>query len=536
MNFIQFLSRFDDELIEELIGSPALRLLRMLDPELTSRDRLLDLVIELHPPASLVRDRSHRNLLVDLLSLGEARNLALAVGADDSEHDPYSSLKQLRTQRGSAREQALFDFFSLPQPKVEPKEEMVSAEPCQARYGLFAHQRRAVKQLQEQLAHHPRRAVLHMPTGSGKTRTTMHLIVEHLKQHEPSVVVWLAHSEELCNQAAEEFQKAWGYLGNRDLEIYRFWGNSDLSIDQVEDGFLVAGLSKTYQKLKISTRFITELGRKCSFLILDEAHSAIAETYSLILDSLFVQRRSTSLLGLTATPGRTWSDIDVDEQLAQFFNRRKVTLEVEGYDNPVDYLVDEGYLARANFQSLFYTGGDYLGQNDIKKVEAAFDIPREILEKLAEDEQRNLLIVNRIEELARNHSRILVFAATVQHSDLLAAVLSVRGLRARSITSKTGSADRAREIEQYRTPSEDVQVLCNFGVLTTGFDAPQTSAALIARPTKSLVLYSQMVGRAIRGPKAGGNETAEIVTVIDQRLPGFGGVAEAFTNWEDIWE
>ena len=75
----------------------------------------------------------------------------------------------------------------------------------------------------------------------------------------------------------------------------------------------------------------------------------------------------------------------------------------------------------------------------------------------------------------------------------------------------------------------------NFGVLTTGFDAPAASAALIARPTKSLVLYSQMVGRVIRGPKAGGTDRCEVVTVVDTTLPGFGDVAEAFTNWEDVW-
>jgi hypothetical protein len=45
-----------------------------------------------------------------------------------------------------------------------------------------------------------------------------------------------------------------------------------------------------------------------------------------------------------------------------------------------------------------------------------------------------------------------------------------------------------------------------------------------------------MVGRAIRGKKAGGNKKAEIVTVVDSNLPGFGSVAEAFSNWEDIWE
>ena len=53
--------------------------------------------------------------------------------------------------------------------------------------------------------------------------------------------------------------------------------------------------------------------------------------------------------------------------------------------------------------------------------------------------------------------------------------------------------------------------------------------------TKSLVLYSQMVGRAIRGKTAGGNEKAEIVTVVDTALPGFGDLSKAFTNWEDVW-
>ena len=79
------------------------------------------------------------------------------------------------------------------------------------------------------------------------------------------------------------------------------------------------------------------------------------------------------------------------------------------------------------------------------------------------------------------------------------------------------------------------RILINFGVLTTGFDAPAASAALIARPTKSLVLYSQMVGRVIRGPLAGGTERCEVVTVVDTTLPGFGDIAEAFTNWEDVW-
>ena len=76
-------------------------------------------------------------------------------------------------------------------------------------------------------------------------------------------------------------------------------------------------------------------------------------------------------------------------------------------------------------------------------------------------------------------------------------------------------------------------MLFNYGVLTAGFDAPRTRCVIIARPTTSLVLYSQMAGRAMRGPKAGGNLKAEIFTVADTNLPGFGSVTDAFTNWEE---
>jgi superfamily II DNA or RNA helicase len=114
-------------------------------------------------------------------------------------------------------------------------------------------------------------------------------------------------------------------------------------------------------------------------------------------------------------------------------------------------------------------------------------------------------------------------------------VLSARGHWASSITSKSG-AERGEAISAFKDDAENPKILCNFGVLTTGFDAPKTSAALIARPTSSLVLYSQMVGRAMRGISAGGNTSCEIVTVVDPRLPGFGSVTQSFTNWEDVWK
>jgi hypothetical protein len=74
--------------------------------------------------------------------------------------------------------------------------------------------------------------------------------------------------------------------------------------------------------------------------------------------------------------------------------------------------------------------------------------------------------------------------------------------------AETPGAKRTSILKTFKSITTKPQVLCNYGVLTTGFDAPRTSAAIIARPTKSLVLYSQMVGRAIHGKTSmtGGRE------------------------------
>lgn len=536
MRFDTFKSRFDDELLQGLLGSSVLRLIRLIDPTLTRRESLSDLVIDLYTPAGLLLSNEFRPLLLQLLKPREAEQLATILGLRVDSGDLYDALGRARFVRGSEREKALFTFFALTPPPIKEAEQTPAIKESQPGYPLFEHQRRAARKLRTQLEENSRRVLLHMPTGSGKTRTAMHVIAEHLRDHEPTLVIWLAHSQELCEQAASEFEKAWRFLGNREIGVFRYWENRELDVHSIDDGFLVAGLAKTYQSATRDVQFITELGRKCSLVIIDEAHSAVAETYALVLNVLVVQRRSTALLGLTATPGRTWLDIAADEELARFFNRRKVSLEMPGYDNPIDFLVEEGYLARASFHPLLYEGGTDITEADIANLERSLDIPPSVLKKLADDEHRNLRIILEIEDLIERHNRIILFAATVDHSDLLAAVLRAKGYDARSVTSKSSSIERSRAIRRYKEPTDDVRILCNYGVLTTGFDAPQTSAAIIGRPTKSLVLYSQMVGRAIRGPKAGGNNTAEIVTVVDQQLPGFRGIADAFTHWEDVWE
>lgn len=530
------LARVDEETLKELLGSHTVRLVTLLDPRLATQPNLCELLVQLRTPEGLLLDQRVRTELFSFLKPEEASALAdvLAIPSGAS-RDIYSRLASIRIRAGSEIEAALFNFFELRVPASQERSESEDIVQSHGQYSLFEYQRRAARAVGAQLRTEPRRVLLHMPTGAGKTRTAMNVIADHLRLHEPALVVWLAYSEELCEQAATEFKEAWHSLGDRTVSVYRFWGDHQLDLDDVQDGIVVASLSKMYNVLKQSLPSIGLLGSKCSLIVIDEAHQSIADTYRLTLSALFVSNPHTALLGLTATPGRTYSDITADEELSEFFARRKVTIHIPGYASSVDYLIAEGYLARPTFRSLFYNSGMQLSATDLARISTELELPTSIVERLAQDEQRNLRIVVEIEKLARSHRRILVFAISVKHAELLTSVLQLRGLSANVVTGATAPILRAHIIRDYRTDSDGVKILCNFGVLTAGFDAPRTSAAVIARPTKSLVLYSQMVGRAIRGVRAQGNATAEIVTVVDSELPGFGAVAEAFENWEDVW-
>jgi DNA repair protein RadD len=534
MRFSDLLSRADDATLQTLLGAPVLRLLRLLDANMVAPSRLRALLTELRGEAGLLADAQCRALLIDMLRPGEAEHIARALNVPPN-GDVYAALRNLPLRRGSEREQTLFNLFALVPPTLEAQAGPPAQRDAAAALPLFAHQRNAARKVKAALAQEPRRVLLHMPTGAGKTRTAMHIIADHLRASEPALVIWLAYSEELCEQAASEFEQSWQQLGDRAVTVQRFWSGHTLDLAQAHDGIVVAGLSKLYRAAMDDLALISTLAGRCSLVVIDEAHQAIAETYQLVLNTLATQGRTAALLGLTATPGRTWNNVDADAALAAFFGGRKVVLEIDGYANPVDFLIADGYLAQATFRSLLHTSGIELSPADLRHIEHDLDIPTSILKRLADDEQRNLTILLEVERLALRHRRLLVFAASVEHAELLAAVLRARGVYAAAISGTTPATERTRRIADYKAPADEPRVLCNYGVLTTGFDAPQTSAAIIARPTKSLVLYSQMVGRAMRGPRVGGNATAEIVTVVDVNLPGFSTVADAFANWEDVW-
>ena len=518
--------------LKQIIGSSIIDVLEGLQPELAQGEKLGELAAKLIEPSEALRDVELRNQIIGLLPLPKARELAKRLGVEDS-RSLFHDLRKAASDKAALT--VLFSFFGVVKDIYSPANVQADDKQLLPEYGLFHHQRLAADRVIDALNRLPRKVVLHMPTGSGKTRTTMHIVANHLRVREPTLVCWLAQNAELLEQAASEFENAWHHLGSRKLSLLRFWGGRRTDPLSATDGLIVAGLGKMAAFEKRNPAAIRQLADRITLVVMDEAHQAIAPTYFDILSALYTKRPHNALLGLTATPGRTWSDISEDQRLSDFFEGHKVVIEMDGYDDPVAFLIDNGYLARPNFRTLNSQAGLELSGDDIDKLSKSIDVPRRLLERLGADVQRNLNIVACIEDLASRHSRIIVFAPSVSNAKLLTVLLTARGHKADVVTNETELFSRDRVVRRFRSDSPHTMILCNFGVFTVGFDSPNISAALIARPTRSLVLYSQMVGRATRGPRAGGNEEAEIVTVIDPHLPGFGNIAEAFRNWEDVW-
>ncbi len=534
MKLPNLISRADVQALQELLSRETVDLIAKLENQAFNTTKLQQVLQDMYSQSNLITNKKTKNTLFDLLKETEVKEI-LNLFNQNIGNDIYDQLKKIKIT--ASNKERLYNYFEITDAEdinIKPP----STETVMVKYSLFDHQVKAsietIKLLQNQDKH---RAVLHMPTGSGKTRTAMHIIADYLCRETKTTIIWLAYSEELCEQAVEEFIKSWQYLGNRKTNIYRFWGGNNIKdIENIKDGFIVAGLPKMVGKAKKSIEFIQNLSKNTSLVVIDEAHQAVAQTYSVVLDLLVPEHKDKPhLLGLTATPGRTWLDMDEDEKLSNFFFKQKYSLSIDGFDSPIDYLVAEKYLAKSEFGPLYYDFGDNLTEQDIKKIKNSIDIPQDILDKIAQDTQRNMLIVQKIIELSKQAKRIIVFASTVEHSKLLSSVLRYKGVNAKSVTGNTPHQDRNNTIDEFKKDNTESMVICNYAVLTTGFDAPKTSVAVIARPTKSLVLYSQMVGRAIRGVKAGGNKKAKIVTVVDKNLGSFGNIAETFNNWNDVW-
>ena len=523
--------RFSPETLKLLLGEDTLALAREIDARLMESDSLRRLVLGADNGFSLLMDTTGWTQVVDNLSQRDAASLCGSLGLTGP--NSYELLDEYRfAQQNEVHQRRTLNFFNVELPEEPHVETVQSVTRVNPEYGLFDHQRFPAQEVLRNLKKDDGRCILHLPTGGGKTRTSMVVVCRWLLENPGSCVVWLASSRELLEQASAEFERAWSKMGDREIEILRAWGSADLDAMEYEDTFVVGGLLKMSMALRNRPEAFTALLSKVSLVVFDEAHQALAPTYQQLVEFLVGENRGVALLGLTATPGRTPHNEEQDQHLAEFFSFNRVTISMSGFANPIDYLTAEGYLAHATYIDVKYEADGGVAGVTSRQLD---EIDDDLLEELGDDQLRNAELVRAAIALSERHQRILLFAPSVKSARQISLVLRALSIDSYSLDGTTSDLLRRTLVEKFRGNSSGCQVLCNFGVLTTGFDAPRTSCVIIGRPTKSVVLYSQMVGRAIRGLKVGGNQNADIVTVVDTSLRGFGAVSEGFAFWNHKW-
>lgn len=361
-----------------------------------------------------------------------------------------------------------------------------------------------------------RRAVISLPTGAGKTRVAAQAVVELvLKGTGPHSALWIAQTDELCEQAVQCFRQLWVNVGEpgANLRIVRLWGGqkNPVQSDDLDATLIVASIQTLSSRSgNDDLEWITRPG----VIVIDECHHAISPSYTNFLKWLGLQTgrekerdAEVPVLGLSATPWRGYNDEESD-RLAARFDKRWFP---EGQERLHERLTETKVLATRRYFALSYKKEFMLTERELQYVENFTELPDSAMVRIGEDDDRNSLIVESI--LASEAESILLFANSVAHAQYLAAQLHLKGCPAAAVSGETDQLARQHFTRRFRTG--DLRVVCNHSVLATGFDAPKVDSILISRPVFSPVRYMQMVGRGLRGPANGGTEHCEIVTVED---------------------
>lgn len=304
------------------------------------------------------------------------------------------------------------------------------------------------------------RQLVSLPTGAGKTVVFANLI----KEISCSTLV-LAHTDELLKQAKQKIEMICPDL---DVGIV----NSDYK--EFNKSVVVSSIQALYRTQNLAPL----VNRNFGLLIYDECHHSSAEMSRKVIEELgFGPATKRLFLGMTATPTR-----QDGRGLGEIFDSIV-------YEKTIKDMIQEGYLCKPKGLKV----ATDLDMGSVKSTDG--DYQASSLAKVMDTPELINLVIKAYQEHAEGLPTIC-FATSVQHAKNLAEAFKKINISSEAIYGDMPKEERAILIEQYRTGK--ISILTNCQVLTEGFDAPETSCIIVARPTKSPALYQQMVGRGLR--------------------------------------
>lgn len=318
-----------------------------------------------------------------------------------------------------------------------------------------------------------RSVMLQMPTGTGKTRVFVSIIKDLQKHFDGKYrVLVLAHREEILSQISNtlfsEYQVSCGKIDSKNRPHHNKVFVASVQtmknrLSQYKDGF--------------------------DLIVVDEAHHTPAESYKMIINAF----PTAKILGVTATPYRL---------IGKGFE--------EEYDKLILSSTIEAYINRGVLSEIEYLPTDIVIKNcDSIRIGADGDYMKEVLFTHMDNPMIYSAITDAYKKFANNKKGI-VYTINKGHNTKLKKWFEDIGVPTEAIDSETPANKRKDIIDSFKRG--EIKVLCNVDIFGEGFDCPDVDFILLARPTKSLSLYLQQVGRGLR--KADNKERVQIIDCV----------------------
>lgn len=316
---------------------------------------------------------------------------------------------------------------------------------------LREYQARAVTQIRNLYRRGVKKVLLQMSTGGGKTVVFSHILQETIRKGTPCLMV--VRGRKLVDQAAQRLRR-----------------------EGVEIGIHMAGREEEGDALikicSIDTLRSRDLYPKADFIVIDEVHMAVSDSYI----NFLAHYPNAFVLGVTATP---YSEKTLRHAATEIV--RPVTAKD---------LIGQGFLVKGK-----YFAPSVPNLKDVQISASTHDYVQNQLEGVMTSEKLSCDIVEHWKKLAVDRPT-LCFAVTVRHSKFLVDRFNEAGIPAEHCDADT--PDEEREWVIRRLENGTTKIVSNVGIFCTGVDIPCVSCIVMARPTKSYILYMQQLGRATR--------------------------------------
>lgn len=503
MGLITLIQRLPNTTKTSLLGKETTRIIRFSfvdhDYESLPSD-ILDNAVALHAGIKLVNSKKFREQMIERLP----PQLLYSLGFTGTENEIYDKAVDLYSKN---LEKFLEDFeIEEEYKKIKPEDNRTSIEIPKPTYGecngtkAFPHpyQLRLKKELIEIILkpfnHNTNKSLVTMPTGAGKTVLAMETIVDLIRNHsskKPLSICWLVSKNELAEQSLESFKGLWLQKGDREVMIQRYYDRFNTHNEILIDTITFSTFELLSPRLIRGEIADIEFVKNLDYLFIDEAHFTGAEEYSKIFEFYQNNNINPRIIGLTATPTRTKSTSYNDFRL--MFNHFLRLTDSKGreVESPIKYLQERSYLSTISFNVL----NDSLQDLNSKKEDLS-----------GYYKSLHQSVLNICREIINRKENTIIFAESKAHAIALCLFLRSNDVENELIVGDTPTPNRKLFLKKLGDSNETLSIIVNERILSTGIDVPGLNSIIVLSEIDSVTSSLQILGRAMRGPKNGGNK------------------------------